>query len=30
VTIRPSAGANGRMTAKQRLKIEREVVQLVS
>jgi DNA topoisomerase IB len=30
VTIRPTAGANGRMTAKQRLKIEREVVDLVS
>ncbi|HEX5983911.1 MAG TPA: hypothetical protein VFY69_06875, partial [Solirubrobacterales bacterium] len=29
-TIRPAASANGRMTAKQRLKIEREVVELVS
>ncbi len=30
VTIRPTASANGRMSAKQRLKIEREVVELVS
>ncbi|HEX6455258.1 MAG TPA: DNA topoisomerase IB [Solirubrobacterales bacterium] len=30
VTIRPPASANGRMTAKQRLKIEREVIELVS
>ncbi len=30
VTIRPAPSANGRMTAKQRLKIEREVVELVS
>jgi DNA topoisomerase-1 len=30
VTIRPPAGTNGRMTAKQRLKIEREVIDLVS
>lgn len=30
VTIRPAAGANGRLTAKQRLKIEREVIELVS
>jgi DNA topoisomerase I len=29
-TIRPAASANGRMTAKQRLKIEREVIALVS
>jgi DNA topoisomerase-1 len=29
-TIRPAAGANGRMSAKQRLKIEREVIELVS
>ncbi|HEX6780416.1 MAG TPA: DNA topoisomerase IB [Solirubrobacterales bacterium] len=29
-TIRPSASANGRMSAKQRLKIEREVIELVS
>jgi DNA topoisomerase-1 len=29
-TIRPTASANGRMTAKQRLKIEREVIELVS
>jgi DNA topoisomerase-1 len=29
-TIRPSTSANGRMTAKQRLKIEREVIELVS
>ena len=29
-TIRPTAGANGRMSAKQRLKIEREVIELVS
>jgi len=29
-TIRPSAGGNGRLTAKQRLKIEREVIDLVS
>jgi DNA topoisomerase I len=29
-TIRPTAGANGRLTAKQRLKIEREVIELVS
>jgi DNA topoisomerase I len=29
-TIRPAASANGRMTAKQRLKIEREVIELVS
>ncbi|HYQ79394.1 MAG TPA: DNA topoisomerase IB [Solirubrobacterales bacterium] len=29
-TIRPSAGANGRISAKQRLKIEREVIALVS
>jgi DNA topoisomerase-1 len=29
-TIRPTAGANGRMTAKQRLKIEGEVIELVS
>ncbi|HYG96834.1 MAG TPA: DNA topoisomerase IB [Solirubrobacterales bacterium] len=30
VTIRPTPAANGRMTAKQRLKIEREVLDLVS
>ena len=30
VTIRPAPSANGRMTAKQRLKIEREVIDLVS
>lgn len=30
VTIKPPGSANGRMTAKQRLKIEREVVALVS
>ncbi|HET8954262.1 MAG TPA: DNA topoisomerase IB [Solirubrobacterales bacterium] len=30
VTIRPTAGANGRLSAKQRLKIEREVIDLVS
>lgn len=29
-TIRPTASANGRMSAKQRLKIEREVIELVS
>jgi DNA topoisomerase-1 len=29
-TIRPTPSANGRMTAKQRLKIEREVIALVS
>jgi DNA topoisomerase-1 len=29
-TIRPTTSANGRMTAKQRLKIEREVIELVS
>lgn len=29
-TIRPAASANGRITAKQRLKIEREVLDLVS
>jgi DNA topoisomerase-1 len=29
-TIRPTAGANGRISAKQRLKIEREVIELVS
>jgi len=29
-TIRPTAGANGSLTAKQRLKIEREVIELVS
>jgi len=29
-TIRPAPSANGRMTAKQRLKIEREVIGLVS
>jgi DNA topoisomerase-1 len=29
-TIRPAPSANGRMTAKQRLKIEREVIDLVS
>jgi DNA topoisomerase-1 len=29
-TIRPTAGANGRISAKQRLKIEREVIALVS
>jgi DNA topoisomerase IB len=29
-TIRPAAGGNGRLTAKRRLKIEREVVDLVS
>jgi len=29
-TIRPSASANGRISAKQRLKIEREVIALVS
>jgi DNA topoisomerase-1 len=29
-TIRPAPSANGRMTAKQRLKIEREVIELVS
>jgi DNA topoisomerase I len=29
-TIRPTTGANGRMSAKQRLKIEREVIALVS
>ncbi|HEX3040640.1 MAG TPA: DNA topoisomerase IB [Solirubrobacterales bacterium] len=29
-TIRPAAGGNGRLTAKQRLKIEREVIDLVS
>jgi len=28
-TIRPAAGGNGRLTAKQRLKIEREVIDLV-
>jgi DNA topoisomerase I len=30
VTIKPAAATNGRMTAKQRLKIEREVIDLVS
>ncbi len=30
VTIRPPSSSNGRMTAKQRLKIEREVIELVS
>jgi DNA topoisomerase I len=30
VTIKPTAATNGRMTAKQRLKIEREVIDLVS
>ena len=30
VTIRPTAGGNGSLTAKQRLKIEREVIELVS
>jgi DNA topoisomerase I len=30
VTIKAAASANGRMTAKQRLKIEREVIDLVS
>jgi DNA topoisomerase-1 len=30
VTIHPTASANGRMSAKQRLKIEREVINLVS
>ena len=30
VTIRPAPTSNGRMTAKQRLKIEREVIDLVS
>lgn len=29
-TIRPTTSANGRMTAKQRLKIEREVLELIS
>jgi DNA topoisomerase I len=29
-TIRPAPSANGRMTARQRLKIEREVIELVS
>ena len=29
-TIRPAPSANGRMTAQQRLKIEREVIELVS
>ena len=29
-TIRPTAGANGRLSAKQRLKIEREVLDLIS
>ncbi len=29
-TIRPAPGANGRISAKQRLKIEREVLDLVS
>jgi DNA topoisomerase-1 len=29
-TIRPAVGANGRLSAKQRLKIEREVIALVS
>jgi DNA topoisomerase-1 len=29
-TIRPSAAANGRMTTKERLKLEREVIDLVS
>jgi DNA topoisomerase-1 len=29
-TIRPPSSANGRLTAKQRLKIEREVIELVS
>ncbi len=29
-TIRPTSSVNGRMTAKQRLKIEREVIELVS
>jgi DNA topoisomerase I len=29
-TIRPTAGANGRLSANQRLKIEREVIDLVS
>jgi DNA topoisomerase-1 len=29
-TIRPTPNANGRLTAKQRLKIEREVIELVS
>ena len=30
VTIRPPSSANGRLTAKQRLKIERQVIDLVS
>ncbi|HET8814906.1 MAG TPA: DNA topoisomerase IB [Solirubrobacterales bacterium] len=30
VTIRPPAPTNGRVTAKQRLKVEREVIELVS
>jgi DNA topoisomerase I len=30
VTIKPPSSANGRMTARQRLKIEREVIDLVS
>jgi DNA topoisomerase-1 len=30
VTIKPAAASNGRVTAKQRLKIEREVIDLVS
>jgi DNA topoisomerase-1 len=30
VTIKPTPSSNGRMTANQRLKIEREVIQLVS
>ena len=29
-TIRPTASANGRLSAKQRLKIEREVIELIS
>jgi DNA topoisomerase I len=29
-TIRPTANANGRLSAKQRLKIEREVIELIS
>jgi len=29
-TIKPTASANGRLTAKQRLRIEREVIELVS
>jgi DNA topoisomerase IB len=29
-TIKPTANANGRLTAKQRLRIEREVIELVS